>query len=310
MRSLLVGTAALALFALAPRPADADAGQPAALAMLVDPDAGEQENAEPTPQDVVGQDDGLPVPLAFEGGYLTVTQPEEYGDKILSYNGREIARDYFVSLQRVTEVAGVKVAIYDVGPGGNACGPAALLIWKPEGGDIRTAKVGEDCGAPPAAVSDDRIVFLPYVLPGGTAPVLTWSPDAGVTTAGELHFSPEPGTGWEDLDAAELDSMIDAMHNAAVLHASSKLLGDRLEEVVTGLSVSGAPEISASGMVYGSGCTPHACGLADSFMAVDAKRKAVYFAHQGETRIDTWPALKRWPEEIRDIMRSALAKPE
>lgn len=86
MRSLLVGTAALALFALAPRPADADAGQPAALAMLVDPDAGEQENAEPAPQDVVGQDDGLPVPLAFEGGYLTVTQPEEYGDKILSYN--------------------------------------------------------------------------------------------------------------------------------------------------------------------------------------------------------------------------------
>lgn len=267
---------------------------------------------EPSADDAAGGNigdtdtDALPPPLAFEGGQFTITQPEQYGEKILSYNGREIARDYVVMLDKVVDVSGRKVAIYSVGPGGNACGPAALLVWKPDGGDIETVTVGEDCGAPPAAVSDYQIVFLPYLLPGATASVQTWSPETGLMTVGELSFSPEPGTGWKDVQPAKLQSMIDALRNAAVYRASRKLLGDSMEEVVTGLSVAGAPETTKMGLVYGNGCTPHACGGADSFMAVDTRNKAVYFAHQGEKGIDAWPALKRWPAAIRGLMSAAL----
>lgn len=258
----------------------------------------------------MAQDPAPEPPLTFEGGQLTVAQPQEYGEKILSYDGKEIARDYFVMLDKVVEVAGRKVAIYDVGPGGNACGPAAVLIWKPEGeSGIESVTVGEDCGAPPAAVSDDRIVFLPYVLPGATAPVQTWSPDMGLVTAGELRFAPEPGTGWNDFSPAKLDSMIDALRNESVYEASRDLLGMHMEDVVTGLSVSSGPETTTQGLVFGNGCTPHACGLADSFMAVDTRNKAVYFAHQGDKGIDTWPAMKRWPDAIRGLMTAALKPP-
>jgi hypothetical protein len=312
MRLALAGVGAIALLAVAQPPAVAQsAGQaPATAVSKPSPDS-----ASPGVTDAPAADgasdpatgDALP-PLAFEGGRFTVTQPEQYGEKILSYDGKEIARDYFVMLDKVVEVSGKKVAIYDVGPGGNACGPAALLVWKPDaGGGIETVRIGEDCGAPPAAVSDYNIVFLPYVLPGATALVQTWSPETGLTTAGELSFSPEPGTGWKDLHPSKLQSMIDTLRNAAVYRASRKLLGKRMEEVVTGLSVSGAPETTKMGLIYGNGCTPHACGAADSFMAVDTRNKAVYFAHQGEKGIDAWPALKRWPAAIRGLMSAAIA---
>jgi hypothetical protein len=317
-RFLLAGACGLALLAVhnasAQSPDQTPAAEltPAAPASTAqEPKLADGQNGDAGAAD--GADDGdggeLPPPLAFEGGSFTVTQPEHYGEKILSYDGREIAHDYFVMLDRVVDVAGRKVAIYDVGPGGNACGPAAVLIWKPEGGDIETVKVGEDCGAPPAAVSGDQIVFLPYVLPGAAALVQTWSPDSGLTTAGELSFTPEPDTGWKDFQPSKLSSMIDALRNAAVYKTSRKLLGDRMEDVVTGLSVSGGPETTKTGLVYGNGCTPHACGLADTFMAVDTRNKAVYFAHQGDKGIDAWPALKRWPDAVRGLMTTALTPP-
>ena len=313
MRLALTGVGAIALLAVAQPPAVAQsaAQAPATAVAKPSPDSASPGITDaPATDDASNSDtaDALPPPLAFEGGQFTIAQPEEYGEKILSYDGKEIARDYFVMLDKVVEVSGKKVAIYDVGPGGNACGPAALLVWKPDaGGGIETVRVGEDCGAPPAAVSDYNIVFLPYVLPGATALVQTWSPETGLTTAGELSFSPEPGTGWKDLRPSKLQSMIDTLRNAAVYRASRKLLGKRMEEVVTGLSVSGAPETTKMGLIYGNGCTPHACGAADSFMAVDTRNKTVYFAHQGEKGIDAWPALKRWPAAIRGLMSAAIA---
>ena len=313
MRLALAGVGAIALLAVAQPPAVAQSAAQAPATAVAKPSP---DSASPGITDAPATDDAsdadtgnaLPPPLAFEGGQFTIAQPEEYGEKILSYDGKEIARDYFVMLDKVVEVSGKKVAIYDVGPGGNACGPAALLVWKPDaGGGIETVRVGEDCGAPPAAVSDYSIVFLPYVLPGATALVQTWSPETGLTTAGELSFSPEPGTGWKDLHPSKLQSMIDTLRNAAVYRTSRKLLGKRMEEVVTGLSVSGAPETTKMGLIYGNGCTPHACGAADSFMAVDTRNKTVYFAHQGEKGIDAWPALKRWPAAIRGLMSAAIA---
>jgi hypothetical protein len=277
-----------------PKPADDDATTPAPDDSNDGQAAGEGEKQAPIP---------------FAGGELTITQQEEYGEKVLSFDGKEIAHNYQVIFDRIANVGGTDVAMVDVGNGGNACGPAKVLIWKPEGGDIRTETVGKDCGAPQASVSDDRIVFLPYVLPGATALVETWSPDGGLATAGELSFAPDPGTGWNDLDPSKLTSMIDALRNAAVYRASRKLLGERMEEVVTGLSVSGAPETTKMGLVFGNGCTPHACGVADSFMAVDTRNKAVYFAHQGEKGIDAWPAPKRWPDAIRGLMTDALRPP-
>lgn len=255
--------------------------------------------------------DEKPEPIPFAGGQLTVTQTEEYGEKTLAFDGKELAHNYFVNFDRIARVEGVDVALFDVGDGGNACGPAKVMVWKTETGAIEHTSIGEnDCGAPVMAVNDDALYFVPWLMPGGSAPAKKWSPSQGFSLAGTLTYTPEPGTGWKDVDPSKLTSMIDAFRNEAVYQASRKLLGDRMEEVVTGLAVSGAPETTKLGWIFGNGCTPHACGLADSFMAVDAGNKAVYFAHQGEKGIDGWPALKHWPAGVRSLMKNALRAPD
>ncbi|WP_186307247.1 hypothetical protein [Mesorhizobium amorphae] len=68
--------------------------------------------------------DEKPAPVPFAGGTFTITEQPEM-DKILAFDGKEIARDYDVFFDKIVKVAGIDVALFAVGPGGNQCGPSA-----------------------------------------------------------------------------------------------------------------------------------------------------------------------------------------
>jgi hypothetical protein len=246
-------------------------------------------------------------PIPFEGGTLTITENDD-GEKILAFDGEEIDRNYVVLYDKTVEVGGTKVALFAVGDGGNQCGPAELMVWKPEGGKIQSQAVGEDCGAPPAAVTDSSIYFVPYLLPGDTNVVQVWSPSAGLEVVGTIAYAPAPGTDWKDLDPAKFEYIIDSMKNAAVYAEAQKLLGDHLLDVVTALQTGGSTETTPSGIFFASGCVPHACGGSDGFMAIDSHTKKLYFAQQSDDpkKPDAWPDLKTWPAEIKSLMSQAL----
>lgn len=252
--------------------------------------------------------DEKPQSIPFEGGNFTVTQNEDF-EKILTFDGKELARNYAVYYDRTVELGNVKVALFAVGDGGNACGPAQLMVWKDEGGKIQTQSVGEDeCGAPSPAVTQDTIFFVPYLMPGDEAPVRSWSPTEGLKISGNLVFTPQPGTKWADLDPKKLGHIMEIFTNEDVYNASKTLLGDALGDVTTGLVVGSEPEMLASGVIYARGCVPHACGSSDAFMAVDAANKKLYFAQQDDKPEPAeWPALDEWPGDIRDAMKQALA---
>jgi hypothetical protein len=250
-------------------------------------------------------------PIAFAGGTLTITETPDM-DKILAFDGKELARNYVVYFNQIAKVNGIDVALFDVGDGGNACGAAKVMVWKPADGGIKKASIGEDdCGAPPMAINEDALYFVPWLLPGGTAPVKKWSPLHGFSLAGKLTYMAEPGTGWKDIDPARYDNIIDAFHNEAVYKAAKSLLGNRLNDVTTSLLVGGGTEKTASGIIYASGCVPHDCGGNDGFMAIDAKGKKLYFAREGDKKEpDAWPALKTWPADLRAAMVKAFAPPQ
>ena len=249
-------------------------------------------------------------PIPFAGGQLTVTQTEDYGEKTLSFDGKKLASNYVVYFDRIAKVEGMDVALFDVGDGGNACGPAKVMVWKPENGAIESASIGEDdCGAPVASVGDNAIYFVPWLTPGGSAPVKTWSPSAGFALAGTLTYAPDPDTGWADIDASKYSHIIDAFHNGAVYQAAQTLLGDRLAEVVTSLLVGGGTEKTDTGVIFASGCVPHDCGGNDGFMAIDAAGKKLYFARESDDgKADAWPALKEWPADVRAAKDKAFAR--
>lgn len=245
-------------------------------------------------------------PIPFEGGTLTITETEDL-DKILAFDGKELARNYVVYLDRIVDVGGTKVALVAVGDGGNQCGPATVIVWKPADSDIKTETIGEDCGAPAAAVAGYNIYFVPYLLPGASDMVQSWAPDTGLEVVGTITYAPQPGTGWKDVDPSKYQNIVDSLKNEAVYKAAKELLGDQLTDVVTGLLTGGGTEKTASGIIFASGCVPHACGSADGFMAVDPSGEKVYFAQEGENpQPSTWPPLDTWPAEVKAAMKMSL----
>ena len=66
----------------------------------------------------------------------------------MAFDGTELARNYVAFFDRIVELRDTKVALLSVGDGGNQCGPATLLVWKPKDGGARSQIVGEDCGSP------------------------------------------------------------------------------------------------------------------------------------------------------------------
>lgn len=248
-------------------------------------------------------------PIAFEGGNFTIDETSD-GDKTLSFDGQLLARNYVVFFDRFIELSDGKVALFAIGDGGNQCGTATLIAWRPGEGSIESDYIGEDdCGTPPAAATGDTIYFVPYLLPGASAPVRSWTIRDHLRISGNLAFAPQPGTSWGELDAFEtIGSMIDTLSNEAVYKEATKLLGSSLNQVMTGLVVGGGPEALPSGAFFASGCVPHACGSADAFMAIDPKAKKLYFAQQQDgSTVKFWPARNVWPVDIAAAMKQALA---
>ncbi|RWA78584.1 hypothetical protein [Mesorhizobium sp.] len=305
-RSLLAGACASAAILLAMAGASAQTQTPATQQTPETSDQGTTVQGSGS-DDAAAPDDDSQAPIPFEGGQLTITQPEQDGEKVLSYDGKELASNYDVFFDRIVKIGDVNVALVDVGDGGNQCGPAKVIVWKPKDGEIQTTTVEQDeCGAPPAAISDAAIYFVPYLLPGDSKPALQWSPTTGLTTSGELTYSPEPGTDWKDVDPSKYDNIIDAFHNEAVYKAAEALLGKDMPDVATSLLVGGGTEKTASGAFYASGCVPHDCGGNDGFMAVDPVKHKVYFARRGDNpEPDAWPPVKNWPEDIKKALDEA-----
>ena len=296
-RSLLAGVCALA-WMLAPV-AGAHAQTDTVLVPADDASGGAADPSSTANAALADDDNQGPIP--FEGGQLTITQPEQDGEKVLAYDGKQLASNYEVFFDKIVKIGDVNVALVDVGDGGNQCGPAKVIVWKPKDGEIRTTTVEQDeCGAPPAAVADSAIYFVPFLLPGETRPALQWSPTEGLTTSGNLSYTPESGTDWKDVDPSKYDNIIDAFHNEAVYKAGQALLGTDMPDMATSLLVGGGTEKTASGAFYATGCVPHDCGGNDGFMAVDPAKHQVYFARRGDSgEPQAWPALKDWPADIK-----------
>ncbi|TRC73685.1 hypothetical protein FJV83_23135 [Mesorhizobium sp. WSM4307] len=306
-RSLLAGVCGLALLLVPSVSAFAQTQTPAAAQKPAGQPATDQGSS--STSDAAPADDDKQAPIPFEGGQLTITQPEQDGEKVLAYDGKQLASNYDVFFDRIVKIGDVNVALVDVGDGGNQCGPAKVIVWKPKDGEIKTTMVEQDeCGAPPAAISDSAIYFVPYLLPGDQKPALQWSPTSGLTTSGNLTYMPEPGTDWKDIDPSTYDNIIDAFHNEAVYKEAEKLLGKDMPDMATSLLVGGGTEKTASGAFYASGCVPHDCGGNDGFMAVDPAKHKLYFARRGDNgQPNAWPAVATWPADVKEALDKALS---
>jgi hypothetical protein len=253
----------------------------------------------------------LPAPIKFGNGEFTFARGED-DEVALSYNGAEIYRNFFVIFNQTAKVDGVDVATFSGGDGGNACGPAQILVTLPESSpDPKVEIIGEECGAPDPALSPYRIAFVPfYAAPGRPEPLLIWTPLGGVIRMGEIRFLPQDNTSWANFDPSKAADPFALFDNKDVYDAAAALLGDRLGEVVFGLNVSGAPEIIGGKYVAGYGCQPHSCGGANAFFGIDLEKRQVFAANRISDQPEQfWPAdFAAWPEALRIAYEKSKAQ--
>ena len=247
--------------------------------------------------------------VPFAGGALTITETPDL-DKVLAFDGEELQRNYVLFYDRTVEVAGEQVALFEIGDGGNACGTSVVLVWKgSEGVESALAGFEDECDSPPAALTQDKILFVPYLRPGQSSFVQSWTPKGGFTLAGEIYFAPQAETTWADIDVSAVSHPYDLLSNEDVYNAAEELLGDDLEHLSLGLSTAGGPEVTESGVIYVSGCVPHACGAEDGFLAIDPKKQQIYAAQKSDDpALKTWPDLAEWPADVHSVMKEALGQ--
>ncbi|RUT81066.1 hypothetical protein EOD15_33680, partial [Mesorhizobium sp. M7A.T.Ca.US.000.02.2.1] len=105
-RSLLAGVCALA-WMLMPL-AGAHAQTDRVLVPADDASGGAAGQSAPSTNNNVAlaDDDDSQAPVPFEGGTLTITQPEQDGEKVLAYDGKQLATNYDVFFDKIVEVGG------------------------------------------------------------------------------------------------------------------------------------------------------------------------------------------------------------
>ena len=237
-----------------------------------------------------------PQTFDFAGGQLTITQTPDY-ERVLAFNGQELTREFDVFFNRIANVGGTEVAFFSVGPGGNACSPAALMVWREEGKDISTAKFDEECAAPSPALTDYEVFFVPYLMPGGSSNVKSWNPERGFRLHGTIAYAPEPNTDWSALTISDDTYPLDLFRNEAFYAAAKALLADDLGEVAEGLGTAAPIETTPDGLVVGRGCVPHACGMADTLVIMEPSTRKLFMAQQGEPA-RFWPDRAIWPAAV------------
>lgn len=250
--------------------------------------------------------DTPPEEITFAGGTITIAETPDY-EKVVSFNGKEIGRDFQAFFDRTANVAGTDVALISIGPGGNACGANTLIVWPDGNGGINTDSLPGDCGWPLPAVSDYAIIFAPWVGPGEEMPVRRWTPQDGFRIAGMLRFVPEAGTGWNDLAANPAIHPEAYFSDQEFYDYAFEILGSDLAEYALGLRVSSEMEKIADGIYATSGCVPHNCGGADSLLVVDLDARKAWFAQIRGNAIAQWPNPANWPDMARgELKRLAI----
>jgi hypothetical protein len=250
----------------------------------------------------------IPAPFKFGDGEITFARGED--DEIaVTFNGQEIYRNYFVMFDRLAKIGETDAALLLGGPGGNACGPATLIITQPEGAaDAKVDIVGEECGAPSAAVSQNEILFVPYLVPGAREKVQSWTPDGGLTVTGELAYLPKEGSNWSNLDPSKADHPYALLNNADVYAAAQTLTAEKFGELVMLLGVAGPPEVIDKTYVAAPGCQAHACGAANGFLGIDLEKKQVFAATKySDANATLWPAdIASWPEPLKKAWEASV----
>jgi hypothetical protein len=238
--------------------------------------------------------------MDFAGNTLEVVQTDDF-DRVLKVNGQEVFRDFQIYMERAIPLGSREVLLVSAGPGGNACGSYPVVLIPANDGTLTVATpIGKECGRfAEVAATPDRLIFFGQASPGKPASIDHWWPRGGLEHVGRIEFEPQPDTNWSSLEGIRVTHPLSLFSNADVYREIAAMAGKDLGALATSLSVSAEPQLLDDRFLVATGCTPHACGAADGFLAVDVKGRAVYAATNAPEALSVWPPKDQWPGPLK-----------
>jgi len=244
----------------------------------------------------------------LQGKLLTIEEAETF-HKILKVGGETVLERPLISVERIFHGKTRDSAIIAVSDGGNMC-PAQYLVLSVIGDTIEQSDEVGNCSPPNSLVGPPERVQLTFSAYGNVeGEEWVWTPGDGMKLAAKTTAQPVAGTGW--FNARDLLGQDPAaiFMNEEVSAAIKRAVGDAYPMLVDRTLVATPIAEVKPGILFGSGCMPHACDSDKSFVGLDLNKKQVFVGLKLSGKpVEAFPK-QGWPPALLQALRKAMLNP-
>lgn len=209
-----------------------------------------------------------------------------------------------LGIKRVYNAGKKGVAVLTANNGGNAC-PIDHVIISVDGNDFEVTKPFGRCGDATEIIGDvGRLTLRFDPGPAYSGYLYHWTANGGLQKPEKILFSPTPGTGWYSARELVGQHPQQIFYNAEIYAALKQLLQADFDDFVMSLGAAPANmKLSDANWIVGSGCMPHNCLYANSFVILDLNKRAAYAALARENQSTTIrPDVNSWPKPMLSLL--------
>ena len=236
-----------------------------------------------------------PYPERYFGHEIVVLSKEGQETRLL-VDGRELAKDWIVSLSEVATIGATGVVIGSVSQGGNACDSSKFVIsFTPGQAPKFDGPVG-DCSSVEWTIEKNQIVFRSKATAARDGQQWVWRPESGFPRPTAVRHQVDAEKGWNTLRDRTVSHPMDLMGYGEIARQIQKLLGSDEQGFLPILSGVGSGKFLGDTFV-GTMCLPHQCGSVEGLIVADIPTRKIYIAWKPDEKpILVRPSVQEWPE--------------
>lgn len=226
----------------------------------------------------------------------------------LTIDGREILKNYYVSIDQVEVVGGSPVAIGTSSMGGNACEGSPFVISFPPTGNARLDGPLDTCSGVSVEKSADTLILSTAATPNKAGEKWIWTAAEGLKGIEGEKFVADSSKGWTQLRERTVSHPSELLDYAEIGKEIASMAGpDRalVNDILMGV---GSGEFKGDYFV-GLTCSRHMCLDQEGLVIADMQNKKIYLAWKPSgQKIKVNPLVKEWPEKAKAEIREWAAK--
>lgn len=240
------------------------------------------------------------------GRAISITKVDD--QERLKIDGREIHKNYYVSIDRIEIVGDTPVAIGTSSMGGNACEGSPFVVSFPPVGNPRVDGPLDTCLGVRVEKSADTLVLSTSPTPNEAGEKWVWSAADGLRQLDGEKFVADSSKGWTQLRERTVSHPSELLDYAEIGTDIAAMAGPDRALVADILVGVGSGEFKGDYFV-GRSCSRHMCLDQEGLVIADMQNREIYLAWRPSgQKIKVSPPVSKWPEKAKAEIREWAAK--